>query len=499
MSKSEVDADRTLRWKLWPKQMRAFLTEATELLFGGASEGGKSHFVRIALCAWCLAIPELQCVLIRKKFSDILGNHVEGRTGFKSLLKPWIDAKEASVTQEGVKFKNGSNIIFQHCQDERQFDSAQGVEKHVLVFDEATQIGERLIRFFRTWCRMSLEMQATLPDEWKGKFPRIIYTANPIGPSVGFFRRRFVVARDPYEIEEIEGFKRQYIPSRYTDNLSVDEKAHKGRMAGIGDKAIAQALDNGDWESPTGDYFPEWDEDRHILPNFTPDPSWFRYRSYDWGTADPSVCYWWATSPGQLVHNRWIPRGALVCYRESYIAADDDPSIGRRLRNEEMRDGILERTEPEFRHQITLADSLPFQDRGGETIAEIFNNKGLGVRLTRADDSRVPGWSQLRARLQGVQPDTNSPFRYPMIYFVESCRAARDYLPALTRHPNEDKREDAQEHGEATHACDAIRYACMAHRVIRDAPTSNEDMVKKQLAQLGKRPTLKKIIKNLPI
>jgi hypothetical protein len=164
-----------------------------------------------------------------------------------------------------------------------------------------------------------------------------------------------------------------------------------------------------------------------------------------------------------------------------------------------MRDGILSRTEPEFRGQPTLTDSLPFQDRGGETIADVFWNKGEGIKLTEADTSRVPGWSQLRARLIGIQPDTNNPFRYPMIYFTESCRAVRDYIPALTRHPSENKKEDAQEHGEATHACDAVRYAGLAHKVIRDAPEPDERIIKKELAAFAKRPTMKRIIPDLPI
>lgn len=492
-------SETEIRWKLWPKQLACLLSAATEILFGGASSGGKSHLIRVALCVWCLSIPGLQCVLIRKKFADILSNHVEGRTGFKALLRPWIEAGEVSVTKQGIRFKNGSNIDFLHCQDERQFDSAQGVERHVVVIDEATQIGERLIRFFRTWCRMTTEMQATLPPEWQGKFPRLLYTANPIGASVGFFRRQFIAPRKPFEIERVQGFLRQYIPSKVEDNKSADLEAFEGRMDGIGDAAIAHALREGDWESPTGDFYPEWDEDRHVIPNFTPDDHWFRFRTYDWGTRDPSVCYWWATSPGEMVGNKWIPRGALVAYREWYICADDDQSVGRRMRNEDMRDGILARTEPEFKHQPTLTDSLPFQDRGGETIAEVFKNKGEGVKLTEADTSRIPGWSQLRARLIGIQPDSNNPYRYPMIYFTESCRAARDYIPALTRHPSENKKEDAQEHGEATHACDAIRYACLAHKVIRDAPEPDERIIKKELESLAKRPTMKRIIPDLPI
>lgn len=454
--------------------MQAFETPATELLFGGSSRGGKSHFIRVALISWCLAIENLQCVLIRKKFDDIHKNHVEGGSGFRALLAPLVNKGLVKITQDGIKFPNGSNIAFQHCQDERQFDSGQGVEKHVLVFDEATQIGERLIRFFRGWCSMSEIMKETLPEEYKGKFPRIIYTANPIGQSVGFFRREFVKARKAFSIEKVGAFLRQYIPSRVEDNFAESKEALEGRMSEIGDKALAKALIEGDWETPLGDYFPEWDHARHVVPDFTPPPHWFRYRSFDWGSAEPFAVYWVAVSDGQSFvddkgKTRLYPRGALIFYKEWYGCDPERPSHGLRLRNEQIAEGILKRSAQNEINIQTLTDSLPFQDRGGPTIADIFEQ--CGVPLMRGDTSRVPGWSQLRDRLIGkdIFPDEDP---LPLIYFTESCPYAADYIPMLERHKN--KEEDATEDGEATHTCDAIRLACQAHIITQDKPIPEE-------------------------
>jgi len=484
-----------LRLELWPRQLKAFTTPARELLFGGASEGGKSHLIRVALVAWCLGIAELQCVLIRKRYKDISANHVDGPTGFKRMLAPLIEAGQVTVTQDGIKFWNGSNISFQHCQDERQFDSAQGVEKHVLVIDEATQIPERLIRFFRAWVRMPGEMKERLPDWAKGRFPRIIYTANPIGISVPFFRRQFVDLLPNEEIRIVDGFERQYLPSRYTDNLSVDEVEHKGRLAGIGDAALAAALDSGDWHTLIGEFFPEWDESRHVVADFTPPQHWYRFRSYDWGTADPFVVYWWAISDGEPFRDnagneRWFPRGALIAYQEWYGCDPEEPSKGLRMRNEDVARGIIERSEPNHKTLITLTDSLPFQDRGGDGIHLVFAREG--VVLTRGDTSRVTGWSQLRGRLIGSEIAKGQ--KVPMIYFCECCKAARDYVPAIPRHPSESKKEDAAEHGETTHAPDAIRLACMAHThaVIKDRLTPMQGRINREI--LKQRPTMNKIL-----
>lgn len=471
-----------LNLELWPRQMEALETEASELLFGGASRGGKSHFMRIAAVVWCTAIPKLQCTLIRKKYSDILDNHVFGPNGFKDILADMIAIGRASVTQEGVTFSNGSRIVFKHCQDERQFTSAQGIASHVLFIDEATQISERLIRLFRAWCTMPEEMKAALPDEFKGKFPRIVYTANPIGVSVGFFRRHFVKARDAFKVEKVEGFKRQYIPSKVEDNPSEDAEAAKGRLSGIHDAGTTQALIEGDWDAPIGDFFPEWSEDRHVTPDVVPPAHWYRFRTFDWGTAEPFAVYWWAVSDGESFDDgsgrlRWFPRGALVAYKEWYGCDPDDPAKGNRMRNEDIATGILYRS-PEGCEKgiVTLTDSLPFQDRGGKTIAETFAD--CGVQLTLGDTSRQTGWSQLRSRLIGKLIDSNDKQRTAMIFFAASCTYARDYIPAIPRHKT--RVEDAEEHGEATHSPDAVRLACMARPYVVDAPKPKQDPTKVQ-------------------
>lgn len=492
-----VDGEMRVRYPLHPKQRQAFYSEATELLFGGATEGGKSHFIRVALIMWCLDIPGLQCLIIRKNSADVYQNHVEGPTGFRVLLDPYVKAKECRVTQDGVKFENGSQILLEHCQDERKLTSAQGVEKHVLVFDEATQIPERLITFVRMWCRMSLGMKKRLPEWARGKFPRIIYTANPIGISVGFFRRHFVKARAEGAIEEVFGFRRQYIRSLPRHNLAIDAKATEGRVAARGDASLTRALIDGDWDAPTGDFFPEWDEARHVIPDITPPAYWFRFRTFDWGTAEPFACHWYAVSDGEMFKANvrvfedgiyvtrekqfWFPRGCLIAYREWYGCNPEKPAEGLRMRNEDIATGILSRSyEPYEKQLITLTDSFVFPDRGeegGKTIAKTFADNGVPLTLGRT--ARKSGWSQMRARLIGKQFDSNSELRTPLIVFCECCTAARDYIPALPRHPSEGRGlDDAAEHGEATHVCDIVRLACMAEVIVNDPDPPPHDTAK---------------------
>lgn len=822
-----------LNIEFWPKQAMAFETEATEVLFGGATRGGKSHFLRHSLIVWCLQIPQLQCTLIRKKYDDILENHVYGKNGFKDILAPLIAAKQATVTQHAVTFANGSRIVFKHCftgdtkvlttegpktlkdltnesgyvsiapgvnapfrsvrktrtnaqivrvlfddgssyrctpdhefltssgfvqaqylvgkecltnkfplsatqskslterntgslinknisvggrkdciesfgnfitershpltksiiematcliiklgisncwnvpliglctpapqnlklrqeliskrgrslqnfgteairgmsgtsnttsksstcftlklrnladsarkytkrgilgsiaattagklntekridfklplfaqfvtsttrlisialrkravtsaavsykpkrcvsvtpagnedvycltvpdygffplangvlvsncQDERQFESAQGVPSNVLAIDEATQIPERLIKTFRAWCTMPEEMKANLPAELKGKFPRIYYFANPIGTSLGYFRRHFVKARPKFSIEAADGFKRQFIPAFVRDNPSEDEIAAKGRVMGMHDAATAKALIEGDWDAPLGDFFPEWDENRHVVPDFVPPAHWYRYRTFDWGSADPFCCYWFAISDGDLfeadiwqlkagayVKERkrlWFPRGAKIIYREWYGCQQEDPAKGLGLRNADIARGIIERSPAnEERSLITLTDSYPFPDRGeseGQTIAKTFADNGCPLVL--GNTARVTGWAACRDALIGKVIDLETQTRYPLTYVQEGCKYLREYIPALPRHPNEAKRhEDAAESGEATHSCDAWRIGEMAIAPVREKPTAQVTKVMAQIASAVTPPTFDDAIK----
>jgi hypothetical protein len=253
----------------------------------------------------------------------------------------------------------------------------------------------------------------------------------------------------------------------------------------MGDAAIGRALLEADWDAITGEYFSEWSETRHVVADFFPPHHFYRFRAFDWGTADPAAVCYIAVSDGEPFKDqsgkmRWFPRGALLFYNELYLCDKTDPSKGARMRNEDMAQAILSASEYEHQNVITLTDSKPFQDMGGYSIAKIFADNG--VVLTMADTSRVPGWSQVRSRLIGKSIDTYSP-KVPMIFFCERCTAARDYMPALTRHKSESKPEDAAEHGEATHICDCVRYGCQAssHNLIKDRVEPMETITLKSL------------------
>lgn len=484
-----------ITWELWPKQAQALESVATELLWGGAAGGGKSHLERIASLLWCLECPGLSYYLFRREYSDLIKSYVEGPTGYLQLLSELKGVAE--YVGKEIRFTNGSKIFLSHCQHEKDVFAYNSTEFHVLNIAEAGEFTPFMIRYLRSRMRAPVEFLSKLPPKYKGLFPRALYTTNPVGPGKEYLKAAFVDGHLPGEIwqapDDDGGLIRQFIPARLEDNPSIDRASYSKRLKGL-PPAYVTALLNGDWNATVGAFFPEFSLDKHRLPSFTPPPHWYRYRTYDWGGSAPAVCFWWAVSDGepfsfmfrgeevQLV----IPRGALVCYREWYIANDKDTTKGLAMRNEDMAMGIRERSiAPEEQRIITLTDSLPFQTKGnlGSRICDIFEN--YGVPLTQGDTSRISGWSQFRSRLVGT-PDTG-----PMIYICACCPHLLRTIPMAQHDPVEPEELICTE----DHTLDAARLACTARPAIIELDRM-EDTTQKLHSEITFHEAIQKIQEN---
>jgi hypothetical protein len=417
---------------------------------------------------------------MRKYYDDVLMNFMEGPDGFRKVLAPFVDHGICKITENTVRWLHtGSLITLTHCSSDEAAEKAQGIPKNILIVEEAPQILERYIRFIRGWVTVDENLKKAIPENFPIVLPKIIYTGNPIGASMGYFRRAFVKAAPKGTIftapENDGGFKRQYIEARVEDNPHEDTEATKRRVSGMGDPAYYEALCESNWDAPIGDFFKMYDDAIHTVKDHTPPDHLFKFLTFDWGSAEPFAVAWWYVSDGEeIIHKYtdtegeereikvWTKRGCLVMYREWYGCSRIDPAKGLDLPNKEIAAGIIERTK-EATSGLVITDSLPFQTRGTYkngrqyNIADEFADEG--VPLVRGNTQRIKGWKDVKDRLLGI--DGN-----PMLVFSQSCVHARDYLPALQRHKT--KMEDAEESGEATHMCDIIRYACATHAEVKD-------------------------------
>lgn len=480
-------ADAEIRADFHPKQMAAFESQATEILYGGAAGGGKSFLMRLAAIIWCAAIPGLQVYLFRRIYDDLIKNHMEGPAGFRAMLAGWVACGFVKIVENEIRFWNGSKIYLCHCQHEKDRFKYQGAEIHVLLIDELTHFTDTIYRFLRNRVRMTGIM---VPEEYKGRFPRILCGANPGGIGHQFVKMTFIDGQRPmavYKAPRSEGgMLRQFIPAQLEDNptMNANDPGYEARLAGLGSESLVRAMRYGDWDIVEGAYFDNFDKKRHVIKPFKIPKHWTRFRSGDWGSAKPFSFGWYAVASEDFIAGPGVvvPKGALVRYREWYgIKKTSEgkflPNVGIKLNNGLIGAGVRERDWGETISYGVL-DPGCFSNNGGPSIAEQIRNGtngSDGATFRAADNTRTAsqgaagGWSQVRARLDGDEDGR------PMLLFFETCVHAIRTIPALLH--DEAKPEDLNSDME-DHAADEVRYACMSRPYQRTAPPPEEPKLK---------------------
>ena len=300
-------------------------------------------------------------------------------------------------------------------------------------------------------------------------------TGNPGGVGHSWVKSRYIDVgppRHPFTDPET-GFTRMFIPSRLQDNaiLLDSDPGYRNRIlaATYGNEALRKAWLEGDWNIVAGAFFNCWSSQMVLRPVELPE-WWTRFRSGDWGSARPFSFGWWAIAGDDFEHpdGPFIPRGALIRYRE-YYGCDDtvkNPNVGLKLPAEEVGQNIihLERGE---KISYGVLDPAAFSSDGGPSIAErLYIGSGNKLMFRKADNARVAskgamgGWDQMRSRMLGEDG-------LPMIYTFSNCTDSIRTIPMLQHDENrvEDVNSDMEDH-----AADEWRYACMSRPYVRPKP-----------------------------
>lgn len=451
------------------KQGTAFLSTATEILYGGAAGGGKSHLMRIAAISWCAAIPHLQVYLFRRVKEDLVKNHMEGVSGFRALLAQWVLDGHCEIIENEIRFTNGSKIYLCHCKDEKHMYKYQGSEIHVLLIDEVTHFTEKIYRFLRNRVRIG---GLIIPEQYKGLFPRILCGANPGNIGHLWVKNMFVDNVIPMDIRRMEqsegGMLRQFITAILDDNptLTENDPDYEARLMGLGSVQLVQAMRYGDWNVIEGAFFEELTQQRHGVAPFKIPEEWTRFRSGDWGSAKPFSIGWHAvvSDDYKLPDGRTIPRGAIVRYREWYGCVKGRPNTGLKMTAEQVARGTRER-EKDDQIVYGVMDPAAFSSDGGPSIVERMytatgdKRKGKAVMWRPADNKRVSrrgamgGWDTCRNRLVGDEDGR------PMFYAFTTCTDFWRTVPAMQH--DDINPEDMNTDGE-DHVADEWRYALMS-------------------------------------
>lgn len=407
--------------RLEEKQGIAYLTEATETLYGGAAGGGKSYLLRVSAIRWCHEVGGVQAYFFRRTLTDLRDNHLRGPTSFQVLLADYLDSghvKYRAVENEFV-FWNGSVLHLCYCDAESDVEKYQGAEIHVLLMDELTHFSEYQYRFLRSRVRLA---GLKIPEAYAGRLPRIETASNPGSVGHAWVKSMFISGAEPMKVWRVEsaegGMLRQFIPAKLSDNphLTRDDPSYADRLRGLGADSLVRAMLEGDWDIMAGQAFEKLRRSTHCLEPFEPPEDWLVFGSLDWGSSRPfSYGLWCVVGDETRMDGKVLQRGAVVRFDEWY-GWNGKPNEGLRLEVREVAQGIL-KLEGARRPAYRIGDSSMWAIDGGPSIAERFLNNGVVMRpAPKGPGSRHNGYVELRSRIAGNEDG-------PMLFATSNCHA----------------------------------------------------------------------------
>jgi hypothetical protein len=457
-----------MKLPLHAKQGRAFLSKATEILYGGAAGGGKSHLFRVGAISWCYEIPDLQVYLFRRTSPDLFKNHIDGPTGFPALLADWVESGFVKINYSKgiITFWNGAQIHLCHCQHEKDVYNYQGAEIHVLIIDELTQFSKFIYTFLRSRTRLG---GLKVPQKYKQFFPRILTGSNPGNVGHNWVKAAFVDIGSPMTIVGMPrsegGMKRQYIPAVLEDNptLTENDPDYEARLEGLGNQALVRAMRLGDWDIVAGGAFDDiWDRSKHVIAPFDIPKTWRIDRSFDWGSSKPFSVGWWAESDGSEVELRDgtiknYPPKTLFRIAELY-GWNGKPNEGCKMLAVEIARKIvgIEKASPLFKRRKVWpgpADSSIFDAESGMCIADDMRRCGVSWRAAdKRPGSRIAGLEALRRMLKA---SLVHPMEEPGMFIFDTCNHFIRTVPVL---PRDERKPDDVDSDAEDHVYDESRY-----------------------------------------
>jgi hypothetical protein len=417
-----------------------------EVFYGGARGGGKTE---ASIGDWLQHSAQYGedaiGIFFRRKLTQLA--EVIARTG---QLFPKIGAKYNTQTKTW-RMSNGARLKFAYLERDVDAEEYQGHSYTRIYVEEVTNFPSSAPI---NKLRATLRSGAGVPVGMR-------LTGNPGGPGHNWVKARYITPnKQGYEVIteeceiEVDGVKsmvsldRVFIPSKLGDNMLLmrNDPTYILRLRQSGSEQLVKAWLEGNWDIIDGAFFDEWGP-QHILQT----EDWIqriprealRFRAFDWGSAKPFSCGWYALADGT-----WdLPKGALLKYREWYGASG--PNKGLKMTADLVAQGIVLREKGE-RIRYGAADPSIYIRDGGPSIAETMSIHRCSWR--RADNKRKTGAEQLRQRLVGEN-------NVPMIYFLDCCEDSIRTIPVL-QHDERDP-EDVDTEAE-DHAYDETRYAVMS-------------------------------------
>ena len=425
------------------KQKEFFASRARYTAYGGARGGGKSWALRRKLVGICLNYEGIRCLLIRRTYGELKSNHVA------PLLSEYGEILEFSESEKSISFGNGSKIYLGYCSCDRDLLRYQGQEYDIIAIDEATQLSEYQFSVFKASLR------------GVNDFPKRIYlTCNPGGVGHAWVKRLFI-DREFYSNEDPMDYK--FIPARIFDNevLLKSDPSYVEQLRALPQR-LRDAWLGGRWDVFEGQFFSEFNEEKHVIDASIIPKYCKRFIAFDYGFDMLALLLVAIDTEGNMYVERELCRPGLTLGEAGEVIA-------------KFISGV------KVEYAVASPDLWNRRQDSGKSGFEIMQSVFGMPPMLPADDRRIPGWRVVKEYLSVRESK-------PRLYISQNCKTLIDSMQALLC--DKSRAEDASsEPHSITHAPEALRYAVMSRSI--PLPRQKEEL---PFTFARKKTTIKKYL-----
>lgn len=419
-----------------PQELFHTATE-DDVLYGGAAGGGKTKALLMEGIRACVRYPGMWVGAYRRTYDEL------AESLLKELAK--LDFCEAlgakwNKTEKELSFPSRrgrqSKMRFRYAESIDDATRRQGGDYQLLLVDERTLMAPGVVAVLAERLRSS---DPTIP------VLGVRSSANPGGASHAEVKAAYIDATDHGHrvLTDESGRTIRFIPAKLSDNPYLDRDASYHRtLDAIPDPARRKAMKEGNWDVFAGQFFPEWDHNRHVIDPVTLPLEWEREAGIDYGYAAPWAVLWAAfDNDGRA----WV-------YRELYEVGIGQTDQARMIL---AGDGDKVRA----RH----ADPSMWAKTGeANSNADVYAEQGC--RLVKAVNDRLSGWARVHHYLSEMPAcDMHRSLGWSTCPRLHVFSTATNLIRTLPAVPRDKKKPEDLDTASEDHALDALRYLLMGH------------------------------------
>ena len=448
-----------------PRQIEALRAADTHkyTLYGGSAGPGKSYWLRwypiYRMIKWGkeLNLTGIHGALFSKDYGTLKDRQI---SKMEVEFPKWLGEIKSSQI-EGLAFHlkpefGGHVLMLRNLDDPSKYLSS---EFAIIAVEELTENPIDIFNMLRLRLR------------WTGiEDTKFIAATNPGGQGHTGVKQLWIDKEFPDELKQ-DANEFIYVRALPIDNPHLAE-SYMRTLDSLPEK-LRKAYRDGNWDVFEGQFFTEWDKDKHVCRPFEVPETWLRFRSIDpSGRSGVTSCHWYALDRD----------GCVYCYREHYSTGLDMDEHADKIKRMS-----IDREGNEEVYQYTVMDTAAWAKAGySETGVEIYMRHGVGVNepLIQSDKHRIIGWNSVHTYLRIDNKTEVNSNPQPKLKIFSTCSNMIREIPMARHdevHPEDiDSTRTGNEHWDAL---DDLRYMLQSLRESR-APKV-ENAIEKRIRQMN--------------